>query len=81
VVHINRSLEWDPNYFRGVQRLVALHGLRDDRKAASQSISRLARLGLSFDQSYVDASYPFRNTDHRTIFLAGLRQAGLNLGA
>jgi TolB-like protein len=80
VVHINRSLEWDPNYFRGVQRLVALHGLRDDREAASLAIGRLARLGLSFDQSYVEASYPFRNSEHRTIFLAGLSQAGLNLG-
>jgi tetratricopeptide (TPR) repeat protein len=81
VVHINKSLEWDPSYFRGAQRLVALHGLRGDREAASQAIGRLAKLGLSFDQSYVDASYPFRNSDHRTIFLAGLSQAGLNLGA
>jgi TolB-like protein/DNA-binding winged helix-turn-helix (wHTH) protein len=79
VVHINRSLEWDPNYFRGIQRLVALHGLRGDREAASHGVSRLAKSGLSFDQGYVDASYPFRNDDHRAIFLAGLRRAGVNL--
>jgi TolB-like protein len=79
VVHINRSLEWDPNYFRGIQRLVALHGLRGDREAASHAVSRLARSGLSFDQAYVGASYPFRNDDHRAIFLNGLRRAGLNL--
>lgn len=79
--HIGKSLEWDPDYFRGVQRLIAVHGLRGDRRAASTAIGRLARLGLSFDQAYIDASYPFRRAEHRAIFLDGLRRAGTNLDA
>lgn len=79
LTHIKRAAEWDPNYARGVQRQVALHGLRGERQAAARAIERLAKLGHAFDRTYVEASYPFRNPAHKATFLTGLSQAGLNL--
>lgn len=77
--HATRCLEWDPAYGRGLQRLVALHGLRGDRGAAGHGLARLAELEMPIDRDSLIASYPFRDPAHRATFFRGLRQAGVNL--
>ena len=77
--HLERAIEWDPTYARAVQREIALHGLRGAPHAAQGAIEKLSRLPGNFDRDYFLTSYPFRNPDHREMFLQGLRRGGLNL--
>jgi Flp pilus assembly protein TadD len=76
--HVNRAVATDPGYTRAVQRLVMFTGLSGDRRAAVKAIGQLARLG-TFERSYYDASYPFRDLKHKQLLLEGFRRAGLNL--
>ncbi len=77
--HIGRSQDADPDYVRGVQRLVVLHGLKGDKSAAEPAVQRLAKLSPPLDHTYLAASYPFKNPEHSKIFSEGLRRAGVNI--
>jgi hypothetical protein len=66
-----------PANVRARQRLCAalvLLGREDDARAAMADLLR-AQPGLSL--AYVDATYPFKNTDDRQRFTGALLRAGL----
>ena len=79
VRHIERALEWDPDYGRGWQRYVALHGLRGDRESSGRGIARLRELKQPINRDYIASTYPFRKPEHAALFFTGLRKAGVNV--
>ncbi|MCP1335561.1 winged helix-turn-helix domain-containing protein [Futiania mangrovi] len=78
-LHIERALQWDPDYGRGWQRYVALHGLRGDRESSGRGIARLRALDQPVSRDYLASTYPFRNPEHAAVFFTGLRRAGVNV--
>jgi hypothetical protein len=77
--HLGRAEQWDPAYGRGLQRQVALAGLRGDRAAVGRAIGRLAEIGAPLAREQIMTSYPFREQRHRALFFDGFRRAGVNL--
>jgi len=74
-----RAENWDPSYGRAHQRRIVLSGLQGNRDAASAAAQRLSALGQTLDPHAILASYPFRQDEHREMFLQGLRSAGFNI--
>lgn len=77
--HIAKSIQWDPEYGRGLHRAVAIAGLKGDRDAAERIMRGHGGRSAAFDPDYIRKSYPFRNPDHRELFFDGLRRAGVNI--
>jgi tetratricopeptide (TPR) repeat protein len=74
-----RAHKWDPGYGRALQRMVSLYGLRGERNRAMQAARKLSDLGLPLDLKTIAASYPFRRTEDRDVFIDGLKRSGVNL--
>jgi TolB-like protein len=78
--HIDRSMDWDPGYGRGLHRALAIRGMRGEIDSAGElrrQIEQTAKHAL--DPVYIRESYPFRLDEHRDRFFDGLRKAGLNI--
>ncbi len=77
--HLDRSIAFNPTNVRARQRMVALAGVRGDQEAARAALVELERVGGKMNETYLAASYPFRDPGHAAIFRDGLRRAGLRL--
>lgn len=73
-----RAHRWDPGYGRALQRMISLYGLRGERDHALQAARKLSDLGLPLDFKTIAASYPFRRSEDRELFVDGLKRSGLN---
>lgn len=76
---LTRAHKWDPGYGRALQRMVSLYGLRGERDHALQAARKLSDLGLPLDLETIVASYPFRRSEDREVFIEGLKRSGVNL--
>lgn len=75
---LTRAHRWDPGYGRALQRMVSLYGLRGERDQALAAARKLSDLGLPLDLQTIMASYPFRRSEDRDMFIDGLKCSGVN---
>lgn len=73
-----RAERWNPRYGRTLQRRIALAGLIGDRPMAIDAARRMSNLGLVLDRDIIADSYPFREEEHRNLFMTGLQRSGIN---
>jgi TolB-like protein/Tfp pilus assembly protein PilF len=65
---------------RAYQRLTAALGHRGPKAEARAALDTLLRLQPRFCEAYVAATYPFRLSEHRAVFIEGLQRAGWRSG-
>lgn len=76
---IDCALLWNPKYARAWHRKAVLSGLTGDQDGAHEAALAIAELRAPLTPETIDATYPFRVNEHRTMFLDGLRMAGLKI--
>ena len=72
-----RAVAEQANNVRAWQRLAVVRGHQGQAGAARAALDRVRSLQPDFSLTYVDATYPFLNPQHRQLFVEGLRKAGL----
>jgi adenylate cyclase len=76
ILFAGKALRADPGNVRAHHRLVASLGHLGRIEEASAALRELLRWQPDFSKGYIDATYPFKNPEHRDLILEGLRKAG-----
>ena len=73
-----RAVREQPENVRSHQRLASCLGHAGRKEEARIALDELIRLQPDFSLGYIDATYPFRNSVDRALFIEGLIKAGMN---
>ena len=76
VYYARRAIAEFAGDVRAWQRLTSALGHLDLKDEASEALRQLLRRQRQFSLPYIDATYPFRQSEHRELFEGGLRRAG-----